>query len=250
MATVDYSGALLKLERAEAHIADLDFLIFTYLRRQAYKIAQIVDLETGKAGFEITLKELPPAIMSGVLGDAIHNLRAALDITISAIALARGERIDRTYFPFAKFRDDIDGMIEKRASAAGDEAMQICRELCPYKGGNDALWALHQTDIIDKHQTLIVGAAVGDFRYGLLPQGPANKIYMDAFCHHLSLEPYFVPGIEGREFEHPFEIGLSVEIVLPASAPEGGKPVIAVLNEFRRVVSGVIQQFQARCPTA
>jgi hypothetical protein len=205
-------------------------------------------METGKAGFEITLKEMPPAIVSAVLGDAIHNLRAALDIAVSAIARARGKRFDQTYFPFATFPDDIDRMIKKRATAAGDEAMQICRELKPYQGGNDALWGLHQADIIDKHRTLIVGVAVGDFRYSLLPQGPSGRVHMDVFCHHLSLESHFVPGIEGRELQHPFELGLTVEIVLPVGAPESGKPVIAVLNEFSRVADEVIERFQNRCP--
>ena len=65
---VDYSGVLLKLARAESHIADLDYLIFSYLRRNPYSTVQKIDLESGKAGFEITLNEFPLAAISAVLG--------------------------------------------------------------------------------------------------------------------------------------------------------------------------------------
>ena len=247
LGSVDYSGAWLKLQRAEVHIGEVDFLIFQFLRRHTYKISQKVDLNSGEAGFEISLKELPPISISGALGDAVHNLRAALDLAISAIAASRGKRVDQTYFPFAKDRTEIESMIAKRAGMAGDEAMQICRELKPYQGGNDALWGLHQADITDKHRALIVAAAIGDFRYRLLPNGPDGGVTIETRIHDLSLEPYLVPAIEGREFQHPFELGLSIDIVFPVDGALAGYPVVATAYELLRMVRGILEKFEARC---
>lgn len=248
MGKVDYSGALLKLERAEEHLAHLDYLIFRFLRAQPYLIDQKIDLQTGKAGFYISMQELPPREISAVLGDTIHNLRSALDIAVCAIAADRGERLDRTYFPSAKRKDGWLDQVISKAELAGDEAMQVCREQNAYPGGNDALRGLHEADIIDKHQALIVAPAVGDFSYILLPTGPNNRVHIEATIQYLGLEPYFVPSPEGREFEHPFEIGLSVEIVFPDGTGLAGKPVVAAITQIARNVGQVIQQFQDRCP--
>lgn len=245
---IDYSGALLKIDRAEKHIRDLDFLIFCFLRRQPYRIRQIADLQGGRFGYEISLKEMPPIEISGVLGDAIHNLRASLDLAISAIALSLGNDIDKTYFPFAKFADDIEKMIRNRAGNAGDEAMQICREQRPYSTGNEALWGLHQADIADKHQTLIVAPAIGDFRFQLLPSSGNNAVQIDSEIRYLSVEPSFVPSPNGREFEHPSEIDLSVNIVFPEGRPLAGYPVVATLNELLRIVREIVERFRSRCP--
>lgn len=245
---VDYSSARLKIERAQAHIREVDFLIHTYLRRRAYRIAQKTDFDTGKFGFEIALNEMPPIEISAFLGDAIHNLRTALDHLISAVVAEEGGNLESSYFPFARDREDIEKMIARRAKDASEEAKQICREMQPYPGGNDALYGLHKADITDKHQSLIVASAIGNFQYRLLPRSTGPDVTVQTNISYLSKEAYFVPSPEGREFEHPFEIGLSIEIVFPENGPLGGYPVVATLNELLRIVQDVTRIFGKRCP--
>lgn len=105
----------------------------------------VSDYQTGKHGFEVELKKAPPVEIAGLIGDAVHNLRASLDHLISACARARGERIDNTYFPFAKIPAEIERRIADRAGAAGKVAMDFCRESKPYKGGNDVLYGLSRS---------------------------------------------------------------------------------------------------------
>lgn len=245
---VDYSSALLKIERALVHIRELDFLVYTYLRRRTYRIVQKIDFETEKHGFEITLEERPPADTSLHLGDAIHNLRTALDHTISAIAAANGQPIDGTYFPFARDRSAIEKMIRNRAGLAGEVAMQICRELKPYPGGNDALWGLHCADIADKHQAIIPTAAYGNFQFRLLPNSHQGGVRIEVPTYPLGDEPYFVPAVEGREYEHPSEIGLGLNVIFPLGGPLGGYPIVSTLYELHRLVGDATRQFQERIP--
>ena len=246
---VDYSGALLKLQRAETHIREVDFLVYHFLRRHNYRISQKADFQNGQFGFEVALNEMPPVEISPVLGDAIHNLRSALDVCVTANAASHGGDKESSYFPFAKHGGkDIELMIRKRAGEAGDEAMQICREAKPYPGGNDALWGLHKADIADKHQTIIVTAAFASFQVKFVPPSPRRPISIEAPIYYLGLEPSFVPSPEGCEFQHPSEFGLSVQVVFPIDGPMAGYPVVATLYELLTEVRWLVEQFQARCP--
>ena len=246
---VDYSGALLKLQRAQTHIREVDFLVYYFLRRHNYHIRMKTDLETGEFGFEISLNEMPPIEISPFLGDALHNLRSALDICITANVAARGGDTESSYFPFAKHGGrDIEALIVKRAGGAGDEAMKICREAKPYPGGNEALWGLHKADITDKHQSIIVTAAFGSFRVKFVPPSTRRPISIEAPVYYLGLEPSFVPGPEGCEFEMPSELGLAVDVVFPANGPMAGYPIVATLYELLGDVDWIVRQFQERCP--
>jgi hypothetical protein len=245
---VDYSSALLKVERAHLHVTKLDFLLYTYLRRHAYRIVQKIDYQTGKHGFEITLKEQPPVGAALLLGDAIHNFRAALDHTISAVAAANGHAMDETRFPFAKSAANIEQAIKRGAALAGDTAMQICRELKPYPGGNEALWGLHTADIADKHRSIIPAAAYGNFQFRLLPNSHQPGIGMEVPIYPLGDEPNFIPAIEGREHEHPSELGLSLNVIFPNDGPLGGYPMVATLYEVGRLVQCVVDEFRKRVP--
>ena len=54
-------------------------------------------------------------------------------------------------------------MIEKRhINRAAPEVVQIIRSLKPYKGGNEALRAIHDLDIFDKHKTIIPCLGITD----------------------------------------------------------------------------------------
>ena len=111
---VDYSGALLKLQRAETHIGEVDYLVFRYLRQNPYRIRQEADFGSGKYGFYISLtKRLPPEI-SGAIGDAVHNLRATLDYLIAACAIAVGKSPNDTAFPTASDRLDLEKRLKEQ----------------------------------------------------------------------------------------------------------------------------------------
>ena len=245
---VDYSGARLKLDRGAVHIREVDFTVYQFLRSRPYRIRQIADLDEEKFGYELSLTERPPAILAALLGDAIHNLRAALDVAVCAIAASRRQPISDTYFPFNRDGDKIETTIQKAVGRAGSEAMAVCRQYAPYPEGNEALWGLHRADIVDKHRALIVAAAYGDFRVKLLPTDHRPGGRFDIGVIFLGEEPTFIPGPEGHEFSFPQEIGLSVDIVFPEDGPLAGYHLVDTLRQLHDLVGEIIDEFASRCP--
>jgi hypothetical protein len=103
---------------------------------------------------------LPPEHLGAIIGDVVHNLRAALDLVACEMIRAvegKDANVDRVYFPFCQRVDDLEGMIRKRQfDRTGEQAVQALRGLKPYRGGNAALRAIHDLDIQDKHTSLIL----------------------------------------------------------------------------------------------
>jgi hypothetical protein len=102
------------------------------------------------------------------LGDAVHNLRSALDHAICQLAVANGNASAcerrQTQFPiYADGTPDhlkrLDGWIRPVCDAAKD----VIRALQPYKRRpqdpyTDPLWFLSELDNIDKHRLLLVAS--------------------------------------------------------------------------------------------
>jgi hypothetical protein len=245
---VDYSSAKAKLDRARTHIEELGYLIFRYLRTHPYRVRMEKDFGAEKYGYYISLVRSPPTAIPAIVGDAAHNLRAVLDHLISACAVANGRTPKGTAFPTATDRLDLESRIKRYVAKAGEEAMQIVRDLRPYLGGVDALVHLHRLDVMDKHQAIVAVAGAGDFRYRHIPRSDRPQILVEEPVYLLGTGEQFVPSREGYEMEPPIELGLSIDVVFPADGPFGNLPCVKALEETAELVSEVVNQFQTRIP--
>jgi hypothetical protein len=114
----------------------------------------------GNFSIMIRATSFPPLAASVVAGDAINNLRSALDLTISAACRANGTtNLGNTYFAIAKEGergwDDLVTGKRKRMKAATPAIVQLTRSFKPWAGGNDILYAISHLAGIDKHQALL-----------------------------------------------------------------------------------------------
>lgn len=161
----------LKLSRARHHISELSALTRDYLSRKPFylEITSVrppnchgvaVRVEDGRdrKHYWVGRTRLPiPLSLCAVLGDAIHNLRAALDLMACELVRRAGHADDQVYFPFAKDAGTFEAMLKKRhLDRASPSAQELIRSLEPYWGGNEDLRGLHELDIVDKHRTVIV----------------------------------------------------------------------------------------------
>jgi hypothetical protein len=154
-----FGHAILKVERAKKHISDADQRIIT--AANAYHATTHFDLKTGKqflyyapsdknARREIAL----------ITGDAIHNLRSALDIAWMAI-LERDfpHAFDPDYnkFPFKENRQALESALKnsRKINPSTNLFRFMVDEVQPYIGGDPDMVALHYLDIDDKHRLLI-----------------------------------------------------------------------------------------------
>lgn len=156
---VDFFGPDLKAERAEHHIGELDGIFREFVRKNRNALRSKCNARAVRK--KVTLGGAFPRHTSTVLGDAIHNLRAALDHAYCILVEANGHTVTRyTSFPIGKDRDSVAGSIKGQTDAKHGPSQTvrdaILNTIQPFEGGNGArLYSLHHLDITDKHALLI-----------------------------------------------------------------------------------------------
>ncbi len=148
----------------------------------------------------ITLK--PGAI----IGDAIHNLRAALDLMASELARRNGASDKDVYFPFAASADDLDAAIKARCfHKAGPASVKLLKEsIHPYRGGNDTLCAVHDLDIQDKHTGIPLTGSKMDIEISVVyhldgTSAPQTQANLAAMRYLFSEDSPIFPGRDSIE---------------------------------------------------
>ena len=156
-----FGHALLKVERANKHIADID----KRLLASSDTNGPCMHLY-GKTGeqfiyYGLTDRKLRSDIAL-MVGDAIHNLHSALDIayreTIRVLS-PDGFNTERTKFIVGNNRKHLESSLTKTAKISANSPMFdfLVERAKSYKGeGGDAdICAIHDLDIDDKHHLLI-----------------------------------------------------------------------------------------------
>ncbi len=247
----------IKVERAEKHIRDLETEVLAFKQRCPYTSFVHDDPQTGEWVFRAAIPELPPLRFGAIAGDAIHNLRSSLDI-LWRILMPGG----RHYFPMfpspQKFERRFGGGKEHGSIK---RIVDILKEIKPYKGGNDLLWALHSLDAEDKHHILLpVGSAVLSKTEDLL--APFRQSYLrrtgfpysgSLFTSHFAKPIY--PVNDGTELgripinPHGHQMDMNPKFSFDIALGEGetvkGQPIIAVLDQFARMVERILYLFGA-----
>ena len=155
-----FRGSRLKVERAYKHIADVSSILEAFIGSDFYDLTVDKDPETGENFLRCAIKSrLEEEKIALIIGDALHNLRSALDLLyFETVELCDGASTKWTRFPFADTRDQLIGRLHSAL-----EKKQITRNVYnlilnivkPYEGGSAALWTLDDLNITDKHQLLI-----------------------------------------------------------------------------------------------
>src|ERR1019366_9842997 len=157
-----------KIERAEHHILDLQERWVDFIP-DAYPVKSKDDPQSGERVWYLAYAKPIPNDFRAIAGDAVHNLRCALDHIchhLAVIATSGAGPFDGLYFPIAKnahiFRERLKAAEEDKTVAdgiikrLGPDAVKAIARLEPYDGGGGAiLYHLHQLDILDKHRLLL-----------------------------------------------------------------------------------------------
>jgi len=158
-----FTSAYLKIERAKKHINNLCGLLNDFCSADSYSVAidkvdarykindLVIDIHTSESAF------LSDAAL--IIGDAVHNLRSALDLLYYEIVLFCGGTPTKwTRFPVRDTGQELvaplKGALESRqiTSAVHDFIRDTVK---PYKTGNFPIWAVDEMNVRDKHQLLI-----------------------------------------------------------------------------------------------
>lgn len=154
-----FDSAKLKIERAKHHIRDLNGQVDAYSAQRPLGIFHSFDSKASQVTYEVKAKIPMPDEIPLILGDAIHNLRSALDLLIYEMVGDKCEtdrQRKQVQFPFSKSAQILDATIKaKQVHLAGEKVVQKIKGLKPYPGGNEMLYGIHALDVTDKHKLII-----------------------------------------------------------------------------------------------
>jgi len=257
------TGIYAKIERAKKHVGDLEASVQGFIQSNPYEVIRHDEPDTGDWVFKVRVLRQPPLELSAIAGDAIHNLRASLDLLVCE--LVRGERnivTDKTSFPIARNAKVFKSGHMRMVEGAPHEAIRLIKRLKPYKGGNEALWRLHKLDIADKHRLLItVGGAhqsvVLDFaRYFdnlpgmnpelIPPQDLSMPIGLNAADQQWPLKDgteVFRVGHGGQNLKMHENPQFTFHVAFGEGEIVQGEPLIPTLHQLVNFVEGVIEPF-------
>jgi hypothetical protein len=221
-----FSDPATKIQRAYKHLAELETEARYYIAGNPAKF----DIEIRDAGPPLLVSvtfHVPgvPAYFGAIVGDIIHNLRTALDLTACEAVRAAGGKADKVYFPFSDNANELERAIKfRKFDRAGPAAVELLRIMQPYRNGNRALRVIHDLDIRDKHQSLIPGA--------ISAASPVIQMWED----------------DGRR--NPRVIGdpnaaSEIRLIFPPGSGLDRRPLIPTLHELVQLVEGIVEAFRA-----
>lgn len=168
----DLSGVYLKLDRANEHIETVRSQTKTFLERHPAPLDFRTDETPGpNKSVEYVLyaviREEPPRELALFIGDAIQNIRNALDYLVYELTPPSKRQTIKTQFPICTTAGNFKKSgLPKIAGVPGGEHTLIER-VQPYIAsnppGNDPLAILAELSNLDKHRLLLtVAAAVSE----------------------------------------------------------------------------------------
>lgn len=246
-------SAYLKVKRAAKHHAELAEM---FKRSKPFGYYLETNCKTGERATFAKKNEEVANEAAVVIGDVLHNLRAAIDHAYwnctEGHAKSDGER-KSIQFPItsteAALRDSVLTGLPSRVSQDFADALA---SLKPYRdGGNLLLCAIHDLDVMDKHKLLVptgnftkinssmVQRLVPDFPSGLFNCGFGNN-YRDVRwrvppMNRAQMRKAKIP--QSNIIEQ--ELDVPVDIVLGDIHPT--KPALQILQELIDLTTSVIQ---------
>jgi len=161
-------SVIAKLDRAHHHVEDLTARITAFSARNPYRIVQDHNADLTEHYLHLRLREPFPAYEWGsILGDAVHNLRSALDHLIYGIGVRENgdppPDFDRLMFPIL---DPPKRLAMNRLDSLSQEVRTAVQreQPDPARLGDSMLWRVDQLDSADKHR--VVGITVTHGEYG------------------------------------------------------------------------------------
>lgn len=243
-----FESADLKIKRAQEHIDDLEKASRGFIDTHPHTVHIDNRPDTGTI-VEVHLSEVVPIEFSLILGDAVHNLRTALDhATWELIGIDGGTQDRETMFPFRSYKGGYESACNKIKTPFEDTKKSFL-DLAAYPGGaGEKLYGLNRLDIADKHTILtpVVGmATVGEIKV-IHPNG--KTVLTMTECS-------FAMGPDGRakllgNIDPSYSIQLDqsnsrLDIFFRDVDFFQGPPLVETLRDLSYSVSTVIGQFVA-----
>lgn len=237
-----FTGAHLKIDRAKEHIQELQARAQIFSDQNPHSIAVDTDPNTGHNVLCVAPAKPFPPILLTVLGDALHNLRTALDYAWCASCV---KPTAYTKFPIRESRENFEGAIKGLKENARKEVELFMKDFVqPYPGGKcEFLLHLHNLDIEDKHRLLIAHREY-TFINGMTAIDERGETF--AIPQWLIVPPHTASEpFSGHEHFKITNNGQAVTLVtFGEGMPFQGKGLIPTLNTLVKLVKMVVDTLE------
>jgi hypothetical protein len=253
---VPFMGPHRKLDWAEHHIDDLRARTNKFFADH-YKLVFVRNMASGQCRITIERQEPIPNEFSLIIGDAVHNLRATLDLLAFHLVAKSGKNFNESaiHFPILKKGNDPNALKSAIQGAcihfAGAAVLDHFQTFQAYRGGHLELWELNEVDIIDKHRLLLTTV-----EFLNIPSLSFKDL--DRFAPGILIEECGFSGIAqianwpsylpswARFPLPPYKKDLGGTFtILFKEGPFSGKPVLIVLDRLANNVRSVVESTEA-----
>lgn len=242
-------NAYLKVKRANEHIDTL-LQRSSPLPNDLYEITNgparsvVILINPDRFEFAYRPKELISEYFSPIIGDAVNNLREAMDLWINAVDRARSGR-GNLHFPFAAEWKDLEAAktYEPIRKSFPELADFIVKDIKPCRDTNLNLWAATSLCNFNKHNDFLPNVSV------VRVQG------ISAFVGTNTIQDCSVRGNANRKIvmiaagqpiiANNNHLRVTVDITFPKGAVFEDQPVIPTLTQMSQVVSETLGALDA-----
>jgi hypothetical protein len=242
-----------KINRAEKHIRDLDVLITHFVESCPYTIGTKTHPveEIKHTTLYVASVQSIPIDIPLLIGDAVHNLRSALEhLMWQLIESAGGTPDENTAFPIAWGTEGrqiyLSRMGNREIQKISSVAQNILNTVQPYYSGDDTLRKIQELNIWDKHRLPVV-TAIGYEGWNIL-LGLGNITFRNFGAgRSVSLEVnQEIVNIPTSTYErHPREdFKLIVQIAFREPQILNGEPVLGTLDHFANFVNTLVSNLE------
>jgi hypothetical protein len=243
---LDLSGCYAKIERAKKHISEFDRERLAFLDMNPYVVIPKFDLESNATQSIMGPLPILPDSLATIAGDAVQNLRTALDYLAAELVKVNGGDPKRVYFPIAESAEKYKSELSGKIKGISTQAIEVFNRIEPYGGGQgESLWILHSLNNADKHRLLVsVGSNIGrTVQINLNSPKTPKKISALMLAPRLE-EGYVLGEIEGNTEPHN-HLKFTFDIAFGQPEVLEGEFVVPTLDFMARYVESIVNYFAA-----
>lgn len=138
--SIPLQGPRLKVARAKRHIEEIWNTWVEHVQSDAYTKTEEISPDGTQKIHRVRVHKCIPPEFSGIIGDAAHNLRSALDQLVCELIRANhNQPRTRSGFPVATSAKRFEEAVVSKIGGVSPKAERFIRRLKQYNGGNTPL---------------------------------------------------------------------------------------------------------------
>ena len=243
--------AALKVGRARHHLRELAATIERGLPERPYEIVRgsIADERPYPVSLHVADMGLGKDVAL-IVGDVVQNLRAALDLLVFGIGIAKGlsrTKLDKLYFPFAGDAALLEADSRRKLKLLPAKVRDMVLALQPHGEGNRSLWGLNKLSVRDKHHLLIANFALPEVARLTLSTagGPVTVSGRDFEANPYGFLTAIVPTVTPGPVEMEKDFQAQAQMVFGDIEPFQGQEIVTTLTKLADQVDAIVADFAA-----